>query len=167
MFSVQSIRLPNIFLISTLLTLIYVTMAQQNNLEQKSQQYQTPTTSSSSIDYIDVPVRSGYRIISNDDEGFLEDGIIVKTKGTGLIDPRYRNRRSRYDDRSSSSSSLSSSQVIGGARRQHNFTPSSPSPSPMMTMMMMMPSESNYYPSYYYPKKRSLRSEIIYGRRNW
>ena len=44
-------------------------------------------------DYLDVPVRAGYRIVGDDKDGFLEDGIIVKTKGTGYIDPRYRNRR--------------------------------------------------------------------------
>ena len=44
-------------------------------------------------DYLDVPVRAGYRIVGDDKDGFLEDGIIVKTKGTGYIDQRYRNRR--------------------------------------------------------------------------
>lgn len=43
-------------------------------------------------DQMDVPVRAGYRIMGNDDDGFLEDGIIVKTKGTGYIDARYRSR---------------------------------------------------------------------------
>lgn len=40
-----------------------------------------------------MPVRAGYRIVGDDKDGFLEDGIIVKTKGTGYIDQRYRNRR--------------------------------------------------------------------------
>jgi len=43
-------------------------------------------------DYLDVPVRASYKIMGNDDDGFLEDGIIVKTKGSGYIDPRFKNR---------------------------------------------------------------------------
>ncbi|CAG2113083.1 unnamed protein product [Medioppia subpectinata] len=53
-------------------------------------------------DYMDVPVRASYKIMGNDDDGFLEDGIIVKTKGSGYIDPRFKNRDTR-DYRSSAS----------------------------------------------------------------
>jgi len=39
--------------------------------------------------YMDVPVQAGYRI-ADDGDGYLEDGIIVKNKGTGYIDKKYR-----------------------------------------------------------------------------
>lgn len=54
-------------------------------------------------DYMDVPLRAGYRVVGNDDDGFLEDGIIVKQKGTGFVDPRFRQREPQRDMRASAS----------------------------------------------------------------
>lgn len=111
-----------------------------------------------------MPVRGGYRIIDNDKDGYLEDGIIVKTKGTGYIDPKYRKkylkqRQQLYNNQQPDMS------LIGQASRfvefnqnnnNNNFRPISSS--------MIMTSASSYSPRYFYPKKY-LKSEIIYGRR--
>ncbi|KAI2809965.1 hypothetical protein BLOT_001119 [Blomia tropicalis] len=92
-------------------------------------------------DYLDVPVRAGYRIVGDDKEGFLEDGIIVKTKGTGYVDPRYRKR---YEQ-------------IGQPQIQPFAAPSQPM---MYYITKPMMSSSMMYPKYAVP-------EIIYGRREW
>lgn len=61
---------------------------------------------------MDVPVKASYMIGGSDDDGFLEDGIIVKTKGTGYIDQRYRNRDPYR---------ASASQIIYGRPGNHNL----------------------------------------------
>ncbi|XP_027195978.2 uncharacterized protein LOC113790503 [Dermatophagoides pteronyssinus] len=126
-------------------------------------------------DYIDIPVRAGYRIMGDDSEGYLEDGIIVKTKGTGYIAPRYRQKYypSVYSDVVDSKndrygeSPMQQSTPIRQRRFDHHyhhhynhkqFEPSV--------------SASAYAPRYYRQSasslpKKYLKSEIIYGRREW
>lgn len=108
-----------------------------------------------------MPVRGGYRIIDNDKDGYLEDGIIVKTKGTGYIDPKYRKKylkqRQLYNNQQSDMSLIgSASQFVELNQKNNHFRPISSS--------MIMTSASSYSPRYFYPKKY-LKSEIIYGRR--
>lgn len=86
---------------------------------------------------MDVPVRAGYRIMGNDDDGFLEDGIIVKNKGTGYIDARFRGRYPGGQKAAAQQAETSASQL--------------------------QPSYYNYAPRYLKPST----SEIIYGQRSW
>lgn len=111
--------------------------------------------------------------MGDDSEGYLEDGIIVKTKGTGYIAPRYRQKYypSVYSDVVDSKndrygeSPMQQSTPIRQRRFDHHyhhhynhkqFEPSV--------------SASAYAPRYYRQSasslpKKYLKSEIIYGRR--
>lgn len=125
-------------------------------------------------DYIDIPVRAGYRIVGDDNEGYLEDGIIVKTKGTGYIDPRYRKKyftttitdddgvdvdenNRRFDVSSLYRSPMQESMPTIRKRRFDQY---------FNTKKIESSASSSYSPRYYtsFPKKY-LKSEIIYGRR--